>query len=166
MIIINLNQSAVIKPELEFNHDHSIKFVDKHDEFNSEMKLLSNSLSAHLGTENGAKIGAKIEVGLYEHKLGDEDISLTNSVLTGSSHVGYDDDSGAINAMVKANVIKSEVKAGPLGISAGIGFDTGFKADKDGIGAYVGGTGLTLGPKTDFSILGLGFSIDWTKLFG
>jgi len=162
LIIIKLNQSAVIKPETELsrpardiNHDHSFKFGDQ----NSEFKLLSNSLSAH---ENGAKI----EVGVYEHKLGDEDISLTNSVLTGSSHVGFDDNSETFNAMVKANVIKSELKAGPLGINAGIGFDTGFKTGKDGIGAYVGGTGLTLGPKTDFSIFGLGFSIDWTELFG
>lgn len=84
--------------------------------------------------------------------------------MSASADLGLDDDDN-FNEMGNAALVRYEVQAGPVSVNTGITFDTGIKASKDGVGAYFGGIGLTLGPKFDISTPFGGFSVDFTKIF-
>ena len=110
--------------------------------------------------------------GEYKHSINPLELNpsssgtLTYSVLRGSVFTGADDNGKNFKAMAKGALVKKELEVGPLSVSAGITGDTGFMCGEDGIGLYFLGNGMTLGTKSDISILGFGFSIDFTKIFG
>ncbi|XP_026131738.1 uncharacterized protein LOC113111328 [Carassius auratus] len=57
-------------------------------------------------------------------------------------------------AMARAEIASASAQAGPLGVTVGLGVDTGVSAGVDGLEVRILGTGFSIGPRTSVSILG------------
>ncbi|KAL1252282.1 hypothetical protein QQF64_020078 [Cirrhinus molitorella] len=59
-----------------------------------------------------------------------------------------------VEAMARAEVASASVKAGPVGMKVGLGFDTGASVGPDQLEAKFLGTGVSFGSKNSVSVLG------------
>jgi hypothetical protein len=150
------SESLLSRSARDIDYEDSLFKSNKND--GGTLKHLSYSLSAD---KNGFKVGTSAveRNGFLKVDEGSYDISVLSGSLSG--RVDNDD----IHAMAKAALAKVEVNLGPLSVNSGVTFDTGVKANQEGLGVYLGGVGMTIGPKTDISTPIGGFSIDFRKIF-
>ena len=132
---------------------------------NANMTLLEVTSSLDEAFKVGVSaIDLRNKLGETEKGIFAESGSLGSASLT----TGIEDQN--FKLMGKVTAIKVENEFGPVVITRGITFDTGVTLGKDGVGAYFGGVGLTLGPKVDIALPYGGFTIDipklWSLIFG
>ncbi|CAF1643608.1 unnamed protein product, partial [Adineta ricciae] len=64
-----------------------------------------------------------------------------------------------LDAGFKANASALELRGGPVTANLGVGYDTGVKIGKEGVGVEVLGTGVEIGRTTKVSLFGSSFSL-------
>ncbi len=152
LVLIKINQCGPV------THESSLVSLKRENEHGSEgLKIGSGSFSASSSSSG-------VSLSMIEQKYDTKDLSVSTNV--GTVGVDIDHSLDKYKLMGKAQALRSEVSMGPVALNTGLTFDTGYTIGKDGVGIYFGGTGFTLGKKTDISTPIGGFSIDFGKIFG
>lgn len=133
----------------------------KSDKLGANIEFINNNLEKNIKAEIYAYKDERFLI--EKEKALYEDVTVNYSVLSGSANAGYNFEEFKdfdVHAQLEADILKVRAKNGPLAVGAGLDFDTGFSANKEGLSLNILGFGFSLGPKIQVNCPFLELSFD------